>query len=107
MSYQLLLTTCPDEVSAETITRALLERRQAACVSRLPTVYSSYEWQGELCRSQEQLLLIKSRRERYHDVELTITELHPYELPEVIAVPIENGFPPYLSWIDKQTEKTL
>lgn len=104
MSYQLLLTTCPDDTSAETITSALLERRLAACVTRLPAARSSYIWKGEVCHAEEQLLLIKSHHARYDEVERTITELHPYELPEVIAVPIENGLAPYLAWIDEQTD---
>lgn len=105
MKHQLIVTTCPDEKSAGAITQALLERRLAACVSRLPAVQSSYEWKGEVCHEQELMLLIKSHGDHYPELEKTITELHPYELPEVIAIPIENGLAPYLAWVDQQTEQ--
>ncbi len=103
--YQLVLSTCPDKESAERIARALVSERLAACVNILPIAQSVYLWQGKIESAAEQLLLIKSTTEAYSAIEKRILELHPYELPEVIAVPIVGGFNAYLSWINNP-EKT-
>lgn len=98
--YRLCLTTCPDAEFAEKIGRALVEERLAACVNILPSMRSIYRWRGQIESAGEQLLLIKIRAEDYPAVEQRLRELHPYELPEVIAVPIVNGLPAYLSWLE-------
>lgn len=90
--------------TAQSLVASLLEQRLAACVNIVPGVQSHYEWKGELCCDAEVLLYIKTRRERYEAVEAAIRRLHPYELPEIIAVPITMGLAPYLSWIDQQVE---
>ncbi|AMK75680.1 MULTISPECIES: divalent-cation tolerance protein CutA [Methylomonas] len=98
--YQLILCTCPDVEVADKLSRELVSRKLAACVNILPGVRSIYEWQGEVETAQEHLLLIKSHQDRYAAIEATLKSLHPYQLPEIIAVAIERGSPDYLKWID-------
>jgi periplasmic divalent cation tolerance protein len=86
---------------AERIARALVERRLAACVNVLPGVVSLYRWKGEVCRGEELLLVIKTRGERLPELHEALLALHPYELPELVALPIEAGHPPYLAWLDE------
>lgn len=102
MNYRLVVTTCPDSAAAEALARPLVEGGLAACVTIVPGALSLYEWEGKVQREQECLLFIKTRGDLYKRVETTIRENHPYELPEVIAVPIEAGLPDYLAWIDHQ-----
>jgi periplasmic divalent cation tolerance protein len=99
----LVLCACPDEASGETIATALVEERLAACVNRMPGVASTYRWQGKLCRDNEYLLLIKTTRERFAALRERIVALHPYELPEVIALDIGAGHAPYLDWVAAAT----
>ena len=101
--HQLVLCTCPDQDTAQNIANHLVDNALAACVNILPGVLSVYRWQGNRESTQEHLLLIKTRNEVYDTLEKAICELHPYELPEVIAVPVENGLAAYLEWIDQQT----
>ena len=103
----LVLTNCPDDASAERIARALVENRCAACVSRLPQVASTYRWEGEVEDAIEIPLLIKCMRDRYPAVEQTIRELHPYTVPEIVALPVVAGFGPYLRWVDDETQPPL
>lgn len=100
MSYQVIITTCPDTVTAEQIARLLLEQKLAACVNIMPGLKSVYRWQGEIETAQECLLLIKSSGDYYAAVEACIRAHHPYELPEIIALAIDRGLPDYLQWID-------
>lgn len=90
---------------ADTIASALVTERLAACVNILPGARSVYEWQGQLHRDQELVLLIKSRSDRLAALEVRLLELHPYELPELIVVPVLGGLAPYLSWIETQLDK--
>jgi len=99
----LVFCTCPDEASAERIAGALVEEHLAACVNRIPGIDSTYRWQGKVCRDSEQLLLIKTTRERFEALRERIVALHPYELPEVIAVDIALGSAAYLEWIAAAT----
>lgn len=99
--YCLILCTCPDQAAAERIASALVSRHLAACVNILPGLTSIYLWAGTIEKDPELLLLIKSEHGRYSEVEQTILELHPYELPEVIAVPVAQGAESYLNWIDQ------
>ncbi len=78
----------------------LIKKKLAACINIIPGITSVYEWQGEIESSQEHLLIIKSHQCQYPCIESAINEMHPYELPEIIAVPIEQGLPDYLQWID-------
>ncbi len=104
MTYQLVLTTCPDTESAERIATFLVEQRLAACVNILPGIRSIYRWKGELTKDNELLLVIKSRADRFDTLKQSIIGHHPYELPEVIAVSVSEGHLPYLSWIDSQLD---
>ncbi len=104
MGYQLILTTCADMDSAETLAGALLEAKLAACINILPGARSLYVWQGELQRDNEVVLLIKSRQDRLPALRDLIAAQHPYELPELIAVPIEDGSQAYLSWLTQQLD---
>jgi periplasmic divalent cation tolerance protein len=97
---QMILCTCPDAATAELLARKLISARLAACVNILPGITSVYEWQGQLETTQEHLLLIKSHQDRYPAIEATLKNLHPYQLPEIIAIAIERGSSDYLKWID-------
>lgn len=104
MEHCIVISTCPDMDSAESLVASLLEQRLAACVNILPGIQSRYEWKGELVKDQEVLLYMKSRMDHFEAIEDLIKRQHPYELPEIIAVPISKGLAPYLSWIDQQVE---
>lgn len=99
----LTLCTCPDRETAEQIANALVTQGLAACVNLAPSVTSIYEWEGKLETAEEILLLIKTSKHRYTELEQAILSLHPYELPEIIAVPVEQGLPGYLNWVKKCT----
>jgi periplasmic divalent cation tolerance protein len=100
---RLLYCTCPDADTAQGIARALVERRLAACVNVIPGLRSIYRWQGALHDDAECLLLVKTRDAQVGAVAEAIRGLHPYELPEVIAVPVVAGLAPYLDWIRENT----
>ena len=100
----LVFCTCPDETCAARIARGLVEERLAACVNRIPGMISTYRWNGEIHSDGEVLLQIKSTRGRFEALRARIVALHPYELPEVIAVDIASGHAPYLDWIAAETE---
>jgi periplasmic divalent cation tolerance protein len=93
-----VLCTCPDAATAERIAAVLVEERLAACVNALP-VSSTYRWEGQVRRDTEMLLLIKTTGAAYGPTEARLRDLHPYELPEVVAVPIVRGSPAYLEWL--------
>lgn len=83
----------------------LVEERLAACTNLIPALTSVYRWQDQVESSEEILLLIKTRKDCYARLEDRIKSLHPYELPEILSVPVENGLPDYLDWIDNCTGK--
>ena len=95
----LVLTTCPDEAVAERLARDLVEAGLAACVSRVPGLRSTYRWQGRVEDEPEVLLLIKTVATRFQELEMRVKSLHPYEVPEIIALPIAKGSLDYLSWL--------
>ena len=97
--YQLVLTTCPDAEAADRIAHTLVSERHAACVNILPITKSVYRWKGQVESAAEQLLIIKSMTHAFGAIRSRILELHPYELPEIIAVPVVEGHPDYLAWI--------
>jgi periplasmic divalent cation tolerance protein len=103
MSAILVLCCCPDEAVGERIGSALVEERLAACVNRISGIASTYRWQGKVERERECLLLIKTSSERFDALRERIVALHPYELPEVIAVDIALGHAPYMAWIATET----
>jgi periplasmic divalent cation tolerance protein len=95
------LSTVGAAEDAERIARALVERRLAACVNVVPKVVSVYRWKGEIRRDEEMLLVIKTRRERLDALREALVGLHPYEVPELVALPIEGGHEAYLAWVDE------
>lgn len=103
MSVLLVYCSCPDAASADAIAAALVDERLAACVTALPGARSTYRWQGCIEQAQEVLLLIKTARERLDALTARIRALHPYELPEVIAVEAAGGLAPYLQWVAEQS----
>jgi periplasmic divalent cation tolerance protein len=94
-----VLTTCGNDEDASTLARALVERREAACVNAVRGVASTYRWKDEVQQDQETLLIIKTTAARLAAVERTVRELSKYELPELIALPIAAGGADYLRWI--------
>ncbi|MCC7257625.1 MAG: divalent-cation tolerance protein CutA [Gammaproteobacteria bacterium] len=101
--YLLVLCTCPGNTVAAEIATALIEQNLAACVNRIPGVRSYYRWDGHLQQEDEVLLLVKTTRARFDQLETTIRSLHPHEVPEIIAVPIAAGAEAYLKWISDST----
>ena len=99
----LVYCTCPDRTKAQELANGLVRDRLAACVSIGAPVTSVYAWQGEIQNEQEVPLLIKTSSDRYQELEVAILARHPYELPEIIAVPIQQGLPDYLKWVQQCT----
>jgi len=95
------LSTVGSAEDADRLARALVERRLAACVNVVPGVVSHYRWKSELQRDEERLLVIKTRAERIEALREALRELHPYELPELVAFEISDGSPEYLKWLDE------
>jgi periplasmic divalent cation tolerance protein len=100
----LVLTNLPDRDSAARMANALIESRAAACVNILAECNSVYRWHEKMETASETPLLIKTTRAAYPRLETIIRAHHPYELPEIIAVPIETGFPGYLQWVAQETQ---
>ena len=98
--YLVIYCTCPNQEVAERIARVLVVEGLAACVNILPDITSIYHWQGSLQCDPELLLIIKTREDTYSALENRICELHPYTVPEIIALPIFQGYSDYLKWID-------
>jgi periplasmic divalent cation tolerance protein len=103
MDSLLVVTNLPDRESAEKLSLLLIERHLAACVNILAPCASVYRWQNEIQRDEEHPLLIKTVNARYAELEAAIRASHPYELPEIIAVPIAHGLPAYLQWVESET----
>ncbi len=103
MSTLLVLTNVPSRAVAERLADRLIEGRLAACVNILAPCRSVYRWKGAVQRDEEHPMLIKTTRERYPALEQALRQGHPYELPEIIAVPIERGLPAYLEWVAAET----
>jgi len=105
MNALLVLTNVPDRAAAEKLADTLIQKRVAACVNILAPCRSVYRWKGAVQHDEEYPVLIKTTRESYAALEAAIREAHPYELPEIVAAPIERGLPAYLDWV--ATETTL
>ena len=97
--YILVLCTCPSQQDAEVIATVLIEEQVAACVNQLPDIKSHYRWAGRVKHDDEILLLIKTSADLFERLEKTIKTHHPYETPEIIAIPIVAGSADYLAWI--------
>ena len=98
-----ILSTVPYEKS-ESMSRTLLDKRLVACVNTMP-VRSFYHWKGEFCDDQEQLLILKTTQKKAEKVIAAIKEMHPYEVPEIIALPVIAGHAPYLAWVHEETKR--
>ena len=98
------LSTVGNADDARRIARALVERRLAACVSVVPGLTSVYSWKGAVETGDELLLIIKTRRALFEPLRAALVELHPYDVPELLALPIEAGHAPYLEWLAAGTE---
>lgn len=103
-AYHIVFNTCPDADSAQRIAEALVDRGLAACVNIVPGLRSVYRWKGKRESAEELLLIIKARAADYAKLEALVRELHPYELPEIVAVSIETGLPTYLKWIEHDVQ---
>jgi periplasmic divalent cation tolerance protein len=102
MNVILVMTNLPDRVSAEKLAQHLVENRLAACVTIQAPCISIYHWRGKTESAQEVPLLIKTTEARYPKLEQAICTLHPYELPEIIHVPLTGGLPAYLNWVSEE-----
>lgn len=100
----LVITTLPDEATARTVARALVERRLAACVQVQAPGWSVYRWQGEVESAAEVALVAKVTAAGYPALEAGLRALHPYELPEIVAVPVVAGLPAYLAWVASELD---
>ncbi|HET7588332.1 MAG TPA: divalent-cation tolerance protein CutA [Gammaproteobacteria bacterium] len=98
-----LLCTCPDTACGERIAAVLVEKRLAACVNLVPGVRSFYRWQGQARDDQEILLIIKTAAGHFDAIEALVHKLHPYDVPELIALPITAGARSYLDWLRAET----
>lgn len=103
----LILTSVPDEPAAMAIARSVVEQRLAVCANLLPRVRSVYQWQGAVEETSEVTLLIKTTQARYAELEAAIAAAHPYDVPEIIALPIVAGLPKYLDWVVSETKKDM
>jgi periplasmic divalent cation tolerance protein len=100
----LVFTTLPSADKAAELAKLLVNERLVACANLLPAIRSIYRWQGELHDENEVLVLLKTRSEHLERLKLRILEVHPYEVPEVLAVPVESGYQPYLDWLAGETK---
>lgn len=99
--YQIIFTTCSKPEIAEKIAQVLVKEGLAACVNILPPMRSIYTWHGVVESATEHLLLIKCLTKRYAAIEERLSAIHPYEIPEIIALPITQGLPAYLAWLNQ------
>lgn len=103
MDILLVITTCPDEETANAIALAAVENKLAACANILPRVQSIYRWQGAVESAFEVPLLLKTTAAAYPALEAGIRQSHPYDLPEIVALPVSHGLPGYLDWVAAET----
>ena len=104
IEHLLVLTTCPGSITAKRIAQDLIANDVAACVNIVPGLTSYFKWTNKVDSDDELLLLIKTTSDSYPKVEKRIKSLHPYDLPEIIAVPIQDGLKEYLRWIENSTK---
>jgi len=100
----MVITNLPDRAEAERVAETLIREGAAACINILAECTSLYQWNGKLNHTREVPLLIKTTRAAYPRLESLLCELHPYELPELIAVPVTTGLPAYLNWVMQETQ---
>lgn len=98
-AIRVVLVTCPTSEVGGTLARELVARGLVACVSLVPGVRSIYRWKGEICEDQEVMLVMKTTLARLGELMEVIPSLHPYEVPEILALPVDAGLPAYLAWV--------
>jgi periplasmic divalent cation tolerance protein len=98
--FVVALTTCPTSDKAAEIARALVGEGLIACMNIVPQVRSIYFWDGELCDGTEVLCVMKTKADRVEALKERLVSLHPYEIPELVVVPVVAGYEPYLSWVE-------
>ena len=103
--FIVVLVTCSSMEEAEKIGNSLVEKKLAACVNVVPEIKSIFYWKGKISREKEILLIAKSRMELFESIQSKVKELHSYEVPQIIALPIEAGSEKYLGWIKMETQK--
>lgn len=99
----LVMSNVPDNASAQALARTIVEAKLAACVNILPGVQSVYRWQGQIEQANEVTLLIKTTPQHYAQLQWALVDAHPYDVPEVIALPVTEGYAPYLQWVVAET----
>ena len=104
MEAVVVFCTVPTEETAKTMARTLVEERLAACISILPGIRSLYRWEDAICDDAELLLLIKTRRELFTLLSQRLQDIHPYQVPEILCLAVEQGAPAYLNWLWAETE---
>jgi len=97
--YLVVFCSCPDRTVADRVSQVMVEERLAACVSQVSGLTSVYWWEGKVCRDEEVLLLIKTTGQRLVNLTARIEALHPYEVPEIVAISVEGGSERYLAWL--------
>ena len=102
-NYMVIFITTSSIDEAKNLGRTLVEEKLVACSNILSPVHSIYQWKGELCEGEEALLVLKTKRELFRQIELRVRELHSYDVPEIIAMPIIEGSEDYLSWVESET----
>ena len=100
---RIVLSTIDDVQKARELATALVNRKLAACVNIIPSVWSVYHWQGTVEKAVENLLILKTSEGRLDELVDGLRELHPYDLPEIIVLPVETGPPEYLRWVEETT----
>ena len=103
LEYRIVLCTIDSIKNANELAHNLVKARLAACVNIVSGVTSVYEWENAICEENEYLLIIKTKSDLYKKLETKIKEFHPYEVPEIVSLKIDNGSKSYLDWIDKNT----
>ena len=104
MAYCIINCTTKNKEEAIYIAKSLVERKLIACCNIVPSITSVYEWKNDLCCDEECLMVMKTKTELFNEVEIAIKELHTYDTPEIICIPINNGSSEYLSWVNDQTK---
>jgi len=102
---QLVLSTFPNEAKAREIVRCLVDEQLIACGNVVPAMHSIYRWKGEVHEESEVLAILKISRAAYPAVQRRLRELHPYELPEIIAIPVDTALPEYLGWVMENSHR--
>jgi periplasmic divalent cation tolerance protein len=98
-----VMVTAASQEEAVKIADEVVRSRLAACASTISTVHSTYWWEGKMMNDQESLLLIKTTSDKFNSLEEAIRKIHSYKVPEIIAIPVSHGFPPYLEWVRQET----